>query len=375
MHTGDLETPAVVVDLDRLEANVARMASYAREHGLALRPHAKTHKSQYVGNLQRAAGLAGFTCATPRELEALAAVDSSLLLAYPPIGSKCDRLMALDSDVALSVMLDSAESLDCVGESAERAGRRVGVLVELDVGMRRVGVQSVDQAIQLIRRIERYSHLEYGGIGFYPGHIRQNVSEQEPALSALRDLLATVLERLGKEGLQPRVVSGGSTPTAFASHTIPGLTEMRPGTYVYNDRTTAEIGACGWEDCALTVLATVVSTSVSGQAVIDAGTKSLGREPLRAGTGGDDLGSGALLDHPDVTVARTSEEHGVLDLSRTRWRPRVGDRVRVVPNHVCIVTHLSDLAHGMRGEEVQATWPVTARAREPVEHPRAAGIT
>jgi D-serine deaminase-like pyridoxal phosphate-dependent protein len=142
-------------------------------------------------------------------------------------------------------------------------------------------------------------------------------------------------------------------------HEVPGVNEVRPGTYVYNDRTTAQIGACDWEDCALTVLATVVSVSVKGQAVVDAGTKALGREPLRAE--GD--GYGALLDHPEVIVSRMSEEHGILDLSRSAWRPRLGDQVRIVPNHVCIVVHLFDEIIGVRGHAVETRWPVAARGR------------
>jgi D-serine deaminase-like pyridoxal phosphate-dependent protein len=139
------------------------------------------------------------------------------------------------------------------------------------------------------------------------------------------------------------------------------VTEFRPGTYVFNDRTTAEIGACAWDDCALTVLATVVSTAVPGQAVIDAGSKALGREPLRGADAGG--GFGALLDRRDVVVKSMSEEHGLLDLSRTSWRPRVGEMVRVVPNHVCIVVHLNDLMFGVRGTDVERTWPVEARGR------------
>ena len=146
---------------------------------------------------------------------------------------------------------------------------------------------------------------------------------------------------------------------AWRTHEVPGVTEIRPGTYVYNDRTTALIGACDWEDCALTVAATVVSVAVPGQAVIDAGAKALGREPARVDTDG----YGALLDQPDVVVTRMSEEHGILDLSRTNWRPRVGDVVRVVPNHVCIVVHLFDEIIGVRGSSVETRWPVAARGR------------
>jgi D-serine deaminase-like pyridoxal phosphate-dependent protein len=146
----------------------------------------------------------------------------------------------------------------------------------------------------------------------------------------------------------------------WRTHEMSDVTEMRPGTYIFNDRTTAEIGACSIEDCALTVLATVVSTAVPGQAVIDAGAKALGREPIR-GVSGE--GFGALLDEPGVTVKSMSEEHGMLDLSRSDWRPRVGDRVRVVPNHVCIVVHLADYAFGVRDGAVVSSWPVAARGR------------
>jgi D-serine deaminase-like pyridoxal phosphate-dependent protein len=154
-------------------------------------------------------------------------------------------------------------------------------------------------------------------------------------------------------------VSGGSTPTAWQTHRIEGLTEFRPGTYVYQDRSQVAIGVCDRDDCAVTVLATVVSTAVPGQAVIDAGTKALGREPQDLGDGS----FGELLDRQDVTVVRMSEEHGVLDLSRTDWRPKVGDQVRVIPNHVCIVTHLNDVMVGIRGGEVVERFDVAARGR------------
>jgi D-serine deaminase-like pyridoxal phosphate-dependent protein len=148
----------------------------------------------------------------------------------------------------------------------------------------------------------------------------------------------------------------------WRTHELPGVTEFRPGTYIFNDRTTAEIGTCAWTDCALTVLATVVSTAVPGQAVIDAGSKALGREPLRGASVGDD-GFGSLLEHPEVTVKSMSEEHGILDVSRSTWRPSVGERVRVIPNHVCIVVHLNDLVVGVRGTAVETSWPVAARGR------------
>jgi D-serine deaminase-like pyridoxal phosphate-dependent protein len=355
-----LETPAPLVDMDRLERNISRMAAYAAEHRLALRPHIKTHKATTVAAAQLANGAAGLTCATPAEAAVMSAVSRDILLAYPPVGSKLARLMALPEQVCLTVALDSAPAIEGLAAAARAAGRPVRVFVELDVGMHRVGVTAWDEAIALARLVRERPPLEYGGIAFYPGHIRESVGSQDAKLSALNAVIASATGALEKAGVPPGAVSGGSTPTMWRTHEIAGVTELRPGTYVYNDRGTADMGACSWDDCALSVLATVVSTSVPGQAVVDAGAKALGREPMR-GTDGE--GFGALLDRPEVVVTRMSEEHGILDLSQASWRPRVGELVRIVPNHVCIVVHLNDLMYGIRGDRVEQSWPVDARGR------------
>lgn len=355
-----LQTPAAIVDVDRMQANIARVASYARDRGLALRPHAKTHKSPRVAREQAAHGLAGLTCATPREAEVLQAVTDDLLVAYPPVDpGRAARVASLTASRVL-VALDSPEAIQRMDAAAREHGRRIGVYVEMDLGMHRVGVQSAEDVVRLARMAADAGSLEFAGLAFYPGHVRQPLAEQDAALREISERLGVAIQALAAAGLRPPVVSGGSTPTLWRSHEIEGITEIRPGTYVYNDRTTAAIGACGWDDCAFTVLATVVSTAVPGQAVIDAGVKSLGREPMR---GAADEGFGALLDRPEVTVRTMSEEHGVLDLSRTTWTPRVGDRVRVVPNHVCVAVHLVDEIVGVRdGAEVER-WPVAARGR------------
>ena len=356
-----IETPIPVIDLDRIEANLDRMAVYASAHGLALRPHVKTHKSPRVAALQMERGAAGLTCATPRELEVMSGVANSLLLAYPPVGAaRLRRFLALPDSVELRVSLDSVAAIDALAVGARAASREVRVLVEADLGMHRVGVGSPDQVVELASRIAKTGNLHFEGVAFYPGHIRSAAADQDPALQALGASLTEILRALELAGLPAETVSGGSTPTAWRSHEIPGVTEIRPGTYVYNDRATVASGFCTRLDCALTVLATVVSTAVPGQAVVDAGTKALGREPRG---GGDDWGYGELLDRPEVTVKAMSEEHGTLDLSRSTWRPRVGDRVRIIPNHVCIVTHLFDEVAGVREDRVVETWRVEARGR------------
>ncbi|MEX2178568.1 MAG: alanine racemase [Gemmatimonadaceae bacterium] len=359
--TQDIETPALVVDLDRMERNLDRGAAYARAHGIALRPHIKTHKSPVLAREQLARGAGGLTCATPREAEVMSEVCDDLLVMYPPVGAaRASRLAAVARHARLTVAMDSDIAAAELSRAAAAAGAHVRVLVELDAGMHRVGVSSPADAVMLGRRIAQLSHLELAGIAFYPGHIRAPVTEQASDLAALGAFVASARASFDQAGLPLEVVSAGSTPTMWQTHAIGGVTEMRPGTYIYNDRTTAEIGACALDDCALTVHATVVSTAVAGQAVIDAGSKALGREPIRGGSG---EGFGCLADDPGVVVKSMSEEHGILDLSSTPWRPRVGDRVRVVPNHVCIVVHLADVVYGVRDGALASTWSVAARGR------------
>ena len=358
----ELETPTPVVDLDRLARNLDRAAEYATAHGLGLRPHIKTHKSPRIAGEQLRRGAVGLTCATPFEAEIMSTVCDDVLVAYPPVGARrAARLAALPERVKLTVALDSPEAIEDIAAAARAADRPVSVYVELDLGMHRVGVPSVDAAIALAKLVSERRPLEFAGIAFYPGHVREPVDQQTVKLEELSHALRAAVDAFDRAGLHPNSVSGGSTPTLWHTHEMDGVTEFRPGTYVYNDRTTAAIGACSWDDCALTVLATVISTAVPGQAVIDAGSKSLGREPMRGADGAE--GFGCLLGRSEVTVKSMSEEHGILDLSQTSWRPSVGERVRVIPNHVCIVVHLNDVITGIRGDAVETTWPVSARGR------------
>jgi D-serine deaminase-like pyridoxal phosphate-dependent protein len=355
----ELTTPAALVDVDRMTSNLDTMADYVKRHGLGLRPHIKTHKIPALATEQLRRGAEGVTVATVHEASIMAAVCDDILMAYPPVGNpRIDGILALPENVTLTVALDSAAALDAISKAMIAAGRTVGVLVEMDLGMRRVGLPDTDGVVTLAARASDAAGVDYRGVLFYPGHIRQHVSRQQQSLGELSVALGERLGALRDAGLEPEVVSGGSTPAAFVSHEIPGLTSIRPGTYIFNDRTTARIGACDIDDCALTVLARVVSTAVPGQAVIDAGSKALGREPLRAG---DDDGFGEVLGHPEVVVKAMSEEHGILDLAGSDWRPAVGDLVRIVPNHVCYVVNLHGRLYGVREETVVELWDVVAR--------------
>lgn len=353
-----LGTPAAVVDLGRLESNLDRMQGYVADRGLGLRPHAKTHKARWLGEAQVRRGAVGLTVATPLEAEQVGVAAPEVLVAYPALGARASAVAAVAAGRPTLVALDSVVAVTALRDAVANArlDSPVGILVELDVGMRRCGVADGAGAIEIARACG--DGVVYRGVMFYPGHIREPVGEQDAALEALGRDVGAAVTALGNAGLEPEIVSGGSTPTAFRSHEIPHQTEIRPGTYVFNDRTTAAIGACAWEDCAYTVLATVVSTAVAGQAVVDAGSKALSSDELRSPGYG---GYGQLLDRPDVTVARLSEEHGVLDLSRTSWRPRVGDRVRIIPNHVCVSVNLHPRVFGVRDGVIERDWAVEAR--------------
>jgi D-serine deaminase-like pyridoxal phosphate-dependent protein len=348
-------TPAAIVDIDTMAANLDRMAAYTSVHHLDLWPHTKTHKTPQLAREQLQRGARGVTVATLHEAETMATVADDILIAYPPVGApKLKRLVALAERKRVTVALDSLDVLAQIRD----AGARVSVLVEIDAGMHRVGVTSPPSAVEIARAVIDAPRLQYAGILFYPGHIRADISAQSADIDATSAQLEAFIAALHAAGLAPHRVSGGSTPTAANSHFMRGITEIRPGTYIFNDRTTAAIGACIWQHCAYTVLATVVSTSISGQVAVDAGSKALSREEIR-GSGAS--GFGALLDRPAVHVKALSEEHGLLDVSATDWRPRIGERVRIVPNHVCVSVNLHPRLWLVRNDEILGSYEVLAR--------------
>lgn len=328
------ETPALVVEAAQVDRNVAKVAAYAAAHGLAWRPHTKTHKSAWTAGREVRGGARGLTCATTREAEVMRAATDDLLLAYPPVGAaRAARAAALAATSGLTVALDSVEAAAALDAALRARGARARVLVEVDAGMRRTGVPTAEAAVALAREVAARPSLEAAGFAFYPGHVRGAGPEADAPLRALGALCTELRERAAAAGLPAPVLSAGSTPLLWRSHEIAGLTEIRAGTCVYFDRTSVLGGVATEAECAATVLATVVSVAVPGQAVVDAGTKALGREPV---SGGQAEGFASVRGRPEVTVSRLSEEHGILDLAHTDWRPRVGERVQLVPNHICV---------------------------------------
>ncbi len=359
MELSQVETPVGVVDLGRARSNIERVADYCRAHGIGWRPHVKTHKSVEMARLQLERGAVGLAVATAHEAEVMSAVTGDLLLAHPPASmARVDRLCALPRSVDLKVGLDSVEVLGPLARAAAAAGRTFGILVEFDAGLGRTGVVDPADAVRVAEAAASLPGARFDGLMFYPGHIRIPRSEQTGRLARLSERISAFVAALSDAGLPPGVVSGGSTPTLWDSHRLHGVTEVRSGTCIYNDRDIVGMGAAAPEHVAYTVLGTVVSVAVPGGAVVDAGSKALSREVLGSGA----PGYGVLFDRPDVTVRAINEEHGVLDLSGTRWRPAVGDQLRIVPNHVCVSVNLQDYLWGIDGEG-SAARPVWLEAR------------
>jgi len=360
MNELDLDTPAVVVDMARLEQNVARMAAVAGKAGVRLRPHAKTHKSAAVARLQIDAGAAGLTVAKLGEAEAFAdAGFDDFFIAYPTVGQdKARRLLALSERARLIVGVDSEEGARTLAEVFSAADRRLDVRIEVDVGLNRTGV-GPDAALALARSLARLPGLRLQGLFTHAGQAYAEPSPDRVAAVGRSEgeTLARCAEALRADGFDIEDVSVGSTPTAVEAMSVAGVTECRPGTYVFNDATQVALGVCGPEQCALTVLATVASVPAPDRAVVDAGTKTLTSEAIRSRT--DTFG---LLTDGRGRLVRLTEEHGVVEPSPNA-RFRVGERVRILPSHVCPVVNLHDRLTGVRDGHVECALDVTARGR------------
>lgn len=363
MHVSELDTPALLIDLDIFERNLRRVADYAAEHDLRLRPHTKTHKVPEVGRLQLKSGAVGLTVAKVGEAEVmLSSGTPDLLVAYPVIGrSKLERLAEVARKTRVTVALDSSVAARQLSEAARQAQVNFGVLAETDVGLGRVGVAPGEELLQLAQTIERLPRLTFEGVTFYPGHIRL-VGEDghEEAFKQLGRTVRGILDDFRRAGIETRIVSGGSTPTLFRSHEIAGVTEIRPGTYVYNDVNTVRGSGCGWDDCAASILATVVSTARPGHMIIDGGSKTFSSDRL---VGSAEVSFGRVTEAPESVFHNMNEEHGYVDIRRAGREFSVGDRVHVIPNHVCVAVNLHEQVYGIRGDVVEKVWKVEGRGK------------
>ncbi len=364
MSLDDIDTPAVLVDEARLEENLRQVAELAARHGKRLRPHIKTHKTVEIARRQRELGAAGLTVAKLSEAEVYAEAGfDDLLVCYPLIGRlKLARLAALARRVTVSTVVDDLDAAGELSAAMASAGIRVDVLLKLDVGMHRVGVtdSEVDRLAQAVSELDG---LRLRGVCIHEGSVygcADPASRRAVGREQVQRLVRTAA-RLRDQGLPIDVVSCGSTPSFRDVVDLDGVTEVRPGNYVFYDATQVALGVVAPEQCALSVLSTVVSRSAPHRAVLDAGAKTLS---LDRGAHGLSLldGYGMITGRADVRLESLSEEHGWLRL--TADSPlRIGDRLRILPNHSCAVVSNVDRLTVVRDGEPVAQWDVAARGR------------
>ncbi len=354
----ELPTPALLVDLDVLDANVRFAAERARSLGVSLRPHVKTHKCVEVAARQRAAGARGLTVSTLTEARVFADHGfDDLTWAFPVIPGRLEEARALASRVTLRIVVDTAEGVDAV----ERTGHPFHVWLKVDCGYHRAGVDpATAEARRLAARLHESRRLTFDGILTHSGHAYAARSPDQRARVAAeeRDVMARFADRLRADGIEVAGVSIGSTPALGAYAALDGVSEIRPGNYVFYDRTQVALGVCAVSDCAVTVLASVVSSrAAANRSVVDAGALALSKDAGPDAAGPPDMG-GLYAEYPgglraDARLVSLSQEHGVVDAALP-----VGERVRILPNHSCLTVACFDELAVVRGDQVVDRWKV-----------------
>jgi D-serine deaminase-like pyridoxal phosphate-dependent protein len=369
MKKRELDTPALVIDSGTLRHNLEWMQKVANGFGVRLRPHTKTHKSPHIAKRQVGAGAAGITVAKVGEAEVMADAGlDDILIANQVIGAeKVRRLVELSGRIRLAVLVDSREGAETLERAFGEAGRELDVLIEIDTGKRRCGLTDLDEIVALADLVADLAHLRLRGVETHEGHVPAGAESpdmmRERAVAAGRNLVDVALA-LRDRGHTCYEVSVGSTPAAPYTGSVEGVTEMRPGTYVFNDVNQMAIGQATPKDCALSVLATVISRPAPDRAVLDAGSKSLFAERSRPGFALEGYeGFGYIRQAPGARVANLSEEHGVVELPENVEFPGVGEVVEVIPNHVCPAVNLHEELYVADGDDVVEVWPIAARGK------------
>lgn len=358
----ELDTPCVVIDETILKRNIGEMASHAARLGVALRPHMKTHKTPEIARLQLAAGAVGATCAKLGEAEVLVdgAGVNDVLLAYAVVGApKMRRLVALMERAHVIVAIDSRDAAAALSRAMTDAGQQLDISIEVNTGQDRAGAMAGDEAVGLALDVERMSGLRVVGVLTHEGHAGASDPAviEATALAAGKALVGTA-ETIRSHGIELPHVSVGSTPSSPYTPTVPGVTEMRPGTYVFYDNSIFRHGTIGPGRCAARIASTVMSRPAADRAILDAGSKALAMDPSPSHPG-----HGYIVGHPGATIAWISEEHAVTLLPPGEPGFAVGDRHEVIPNHVCPAINLTDELVIVRDGQVVDTWTVAARGK------------
>jgi D-serine deaminase-like pyridoxal phosphate-dependent protein len=357
-----LDTPLIAVDLDLLEHNIAEMAALAASHGVSLRPHAKTHKSPHIARMQLAAGAVGLTCAKLGEAEVLVEQGgvTDILIAYPIVGDiKIRRLLHLLDRARVIVAVDTHQAAAALSQAMSASDRTPDIYLEVNTGQDRAGARAGQEAVDLAVAISLLPGLRLAGVMTHEGHAGFSSPDEiaTVAQNAGRALVDTA-ERIRTRGIKVAQVSVGSTPASWFTPRVAGITEMRPGTYVFHDNNAFRHGRISPDRCAARVVSTVVSRPAPDRAIIDAGSKALALDPSPSHPG-----HGYIVGHPGAPIARLSEEHGVVTLSPDERGFEVGDRVEIIPNHICPAVNLTDELTIVRDGHVVDRWPVAARGK------------
>jgi D-serine deaminase-like pyridoxal phosphate-dependent protein len=345
MHISELDTPALVVDLDVLERNISNMAALCRKIDIDLRVHTKTHKVPEIARMQVAAGSKGITCQKLGEAEVM--VDGGLddiLIPYNIVGKpKLQRLTRLVKRAQITVALDSEETAAGISEQARAGGCRVRVLIEMDTGARRCGVQFPQAACELAQKITKMSGLDFQGVMTYPSQLRAKPFMEE------------TLELLNRAGIPVNIISGGGTGSERASKEI-CCTETRSGSYAYEGMTRISGSEMlNPERCALRVITTVVSVPTADRVIIDGGQKTFTSYPPKP--------YGYVIEHPEIKIYGMSVEHGHIDVSGSSHQFRVGERLSVIPLHQGMTSNLHDELVAVRNGQVEAVWRIAGRGK------------
>jgi D-serine deaminase-like pyridoxal phosphate-dependent protein len=352
-------TPGLIIDRDKLRRNIGELAERAGRAGVALWPHGKTHKCAEVAQLQRAAGAAGLTVATLAEAEYFVAAGfTDILVAYPPVGEwRLARLAALGRRARLRVVLDDVSVLQAMIAACRGAGTRIPYLWEVDCGAGRLGTAPGETTATAIAGAPRGDDCPFEGLMTFGGHAYGAMNDAELDLAAQdeRDALAASESALSARGIRCATLSAGTTPTSHRLRAGSGITELRPGNYVFYDATQVALGLVGPERCALSVRTTVVGRPSPGRAILDAGSKALAAERLTPRA----EGFGIVCGHPELRVERLYEQHAIVH-SEGPCRLAVGERVNVVPNHACAATNLHRHALIVEQDEVVDLWRIGA---------------
>jgi len=363
MNKDQLDTPVAIVDLDILRRNIKNMAGFAGKAGVNLRPHVKTHKIPAIAHKQIDAGAIGVTVAKLGEAEVMAAGGiKDIFIAYQIVGkNRTERLINLTRQVRISVAVDNLKVAAAISSAAKKRKAKIDVIMMVDMGFKRCGVLPGKAAIKLAQGISQLKGLRFKGIMTYAGHayVAGNQAEMKKIAQEEGKIAVETADMIRKTGLAVEVVSVGSTPTCKVSGLIPGVTEIRPGTYVFNDMMEVHLKVARIEDCALRVLSTVISRPARDRAIIDAGDKTLSPDRGLKGM----KGYGCIVDRPDVMLETLHEEHGILRIKNPSTDIEIGDKVEIIPNHVCAVVNLFDQLVGVRKNEVKEVWQVAARGK------------